>query len=400
MKKIVVLCIGICLLSLPVSSATNFYTDDSGDIVMQMTDCGAEELFVTVLEGTQRATSPDVDDDPPTGTTITDDPTPEQGEGTDEKPKVDTVEAAQLLVNILLGDNDPQPDSKSKLTEAAAQDPDQTPLDFEDLQESLLAFVRDVNWKTGLKITFRDLTWFSRFKMACKGITSLTKPLRANLETYIGNMDSQIDHATDNIIDKIADAAQTHDMSKMVRLSVSGLVDAVDTQNPFLIMLVDHETYNQMVALEPKVANLYQDMYTFFKIRAVRMPGDKYDKNTPALIDITKLGKGNYFETWHWMSDFAQRMLQLEVRGLLNAQDEKDIHIVRLKASLVRVQEQTRVEKRAAEIAFKDPQNANTLRELQQEPKKKPSLDDKARELLQKMTQEQIKALLRKYKMK
>ena len=130
------------------------------------------------------------------------------------------------------------------------------------------------------------------------------------------------------------------------------------------------------------------------------MNGEKYDVNTPDLIRVSELGKGNYFETWNLMAEFAQKMEELDGKGALTPEDEKNIHIVRLEASIRYVKEQTNVERRAAEIAFKDPQNANMVRELQQGPKKNPSLDDKARELLQKMTTEQIKALLLKYKMK
>ena len=90
----------------------------------------------------------------------------------------------------------------------------------------------------------------------------------------------------------------------------------------------------------------------------------------------------------------------LDRRGLLNPQDEKDIHIVRLEASIRYIKEQTRVEKRAAEIAMADPNNAAMVYELQHGAKKKPSLDEKALDLLKTLTPEQTKALIFKYKMK
>ena len=273
-------------------------------------------------------------------------------------------------------------------------------VDFEDLQEMLLAFVRDVNWKTGLKITYRDLTWFNRLKMACRGINQMTKPVRANFEAYIGDISSSLDQASDAIVDHLATSSRGHSFDSMARLSVWGLVNALDIRNTVLLLLVDHETYNQLVSIDPKIAQLYQDMFTFFKIRAVRMTGADYDKNTKELIRVSKLGEGNYIATWHAMAEYAQKMMVLDRRGLLNPQDEKDIHIVRLEASIRYIKEQTRVEKRAAEIAMADPNNAAMVYELQHGAKKKPSLDEKALDLLKTLTPEQTKALIFKYKMK
>ena len=220
---------------------------------------------------------------------------------------INTVEASQELINILLGRNDPQVTNKTLLTQKAAEmsDEDIDNVDFEDLQEMLLAFVRDVNWKTGLKITYRDLTWFNRLKMACRGINQMTKPVRANFEAYIGDISSSLDQASDAIVDHLATSSRGRSFDSMARLSVVGLVNAIDTKNPFLLMLVDHETYNQLVSIDPKIAQLYQDMFTFFKIRAVRMTGADYDKNTKELIRVSKLGEGNYIATWHAMAEGA-----------------------------------------------------------------------------------------------
>ena len=412
MKKLIVLIIGVCCLTMPISAATNFYVEESsGQIIWGATDCSGEEHLVAVLDK--------LPDDPPTGATASnpddDDPaaapTEEDPAANEENPAptenpatsgINTVEASQELINILLGRNDPQVTNKTLLTQKAAEmsDEDIDNVDFEDLQEMLLAFVRDVNWKTGLKITYRDLTWFNRLKMACRGINQMTKPVRANFEAYIGDISSSLDQASDAIVDHLATSSRGHSFDSMARLSVVGLVNAIDTKNPFLLMLVDHETYNQLVSIDPKIAQLYQDMFTFFKIRAVRMTGADYDRNTKELIRVSKLGEGNYISTWHAMAEYAQKMMVLDRRGLLNQHDEKDIHIVRLEASIRYIKEQTRVEKRAAEIAMADPNNAAMVYELQHGAKKKPSLDEKALDLLKTLTPEQTKALIFKYKMK
>ena len=66
-------------------------------------------------------------------------------------------------------------------------------------------------------------------------------------------------------------------------------------------------------------------------------------------------------------------------------------------SSLHYIKEQVRVEKRAAELAAKDPENAQMMQEVKQGPKKKPSLDEKARALLNRSTQEEVKRLIEKY---
>lgn len=398
MKKIIVLMVGVCLFALPATAATNFYIEEnSGRIIMGTTDCSGDEHLVTVVDPTDPSSTTN-DDDDPAPTTGDDDPEEE----TEGKTGLNYVDASQTLINTLLGKYDPKVENKSLITQNTTDidHNDIDTIDFEDLQEQFLAYVRDVNWKTGLKITYRDLTWFNRMKMACKGINQLTKPVQASFSAYVGDISSQLEEASDKLVDKIATSARGHSFDSMAKLSVVGIVNAIDTKNPFLIMLVDHETYNHMVALEPKIATLYQDMYTFFKIRAVRMAGQDYDKNTQELIRVSKLGEGNYFTTWHALAEYATKMMQLDRRGLLNPDDEKNIHIVRLEASMHYIKEQTRVEKRAAEIAMKDPKNAGMVYELQHGEKKKPSLDEKALKLLESLSQDEIKALIFKYRIK
>ena len=136
-------------------------------------------------------------------------------------------------------------------------------------------------------------------------------------------------------------------------------------------------------------------MYTFFKIRSVRM--GEFSANIKALIDVSKIGKGDSFHTWHTMAQYALKMLELDRQGKLNPEDERDIHIWRLENSMRYIKEHVRVEKRAAEIAAKDPHNAALVSQVLEGPKKKLSLDDKAIELLRKSTQAEIKHMIQKY---
>ena len=396
MKKILTLCAGICFFALPLHAMTDFYQAYNGDIVMKVTDCSGEEYYIPVLD-----TDDDDDDKNPPAAPATD-PSEEEQNNEEEKPSAQsyTAQASQLLVDLLLGNKDPRPQERSQLTQWSATTGEVDETDFEDLQETLLAYVKDVNWKTHLRITYRDLSWIKRLGMACKGVVGITKPARISLESWTGNLDQHIEQGIDAFTNTISAAARGHAMREMTHLSLLGLVDAVDTQNPFLLLLVDRQTFDEMVALEPKVATLYKDLYTFFKIRAIRMPGEQYDDNVPALIRVSELGKGNYFETWELMAKFARRMEELDGKGALNPQDEKDIHIIRLEGAVRFVQEKTNVERRAAEIAMADPKNMNIVQELKHGEKKKPSLDEKAIQLLQTLTEDEIKKLIFKYKMK
>ena len=51
MKKLIVLIIGVCCLTMPISAATNFYVEESsGQIIWGATDCSGEEHLVAVLD--------------------------------------------------------------------------------------------------------------------------------------------------------------------------------------------------------------------------------------------------------------------------------------------------------------------------------------------------------------
>ena len=388
MKKVLLCIVGFCMVALPVSAEMNFYRTANGQLIAEATDCNSAARLSSLVHLIG------LPDDPPGGTT----PEGTTPEGQDEdptQPDANVVQGISTITDALLGGDPEEPrehgisrDLEAFLDEAS----------FDERQDSFLTFVRDVNWKTGMYITFRDYNIFRRIRMACQGINQLTKPMRVNLGNYGDALDASIEKAADYEIDALAQAARAHSFTAMSKLSVLGLAIAIEKENPFLLLAMDEETYNKLVEVEPKISTLFEDMYTFFAIRSVRM-GD-YDSNTKALIKIAKLGKGDSFNTWHVMAEYGKKMLELQRQNKLTVEDEKNIHIWRLQASMTYIKEQVRIEERAADLAIEDPQNAQLVREVANGPKKKPSLDDKARELLRKSTQDEIKHLIQKYKAK
>ncbi len=396
MKKLMLLLVGMCVISLPTSAAMNFYRDANGKIVAEATTCqdAARLMSLVGLPDDPPTGQGDLPDDPPTGEDPETEQPPTEQTGTSAVSKIDAAGVQTLITAIVSSDEDLQSQSFRGVSAHVENLLDEA--NFEEWQDSFITFVRDVNWKTGMYMTFRDYSLFRRLKMACSGINQMTKPLRLNLESYTGSLDQTIEKATDAGVDKLAQAARGHSFDAMSKLSVVGLAIAIEKENPFLLLAMDEETYNKLVEVEPKIAKLFEDMYTFFAIRSVRL-GD-YGNNIKALIDITKLGKGDAFNTWHVMAEYAKKMLELDRQGKLSPDDEKQIHIWRLESSMRYVREQVRIEKRAAELAYEDPQNASLIKEVKEGPKQKPSLDEKARELLRKSTQDEIKHLIRKSK--
>ncbi len=389
MKKLILLFVGLCITVLPSSAAMNFYRSADGQIMLEATNCNDVARLVNLTR---------LPDDPPTGET------PEEAKGTEATQEdeaasstlaPDVAQGVVTVAHAFLSKEEQQPNRTDyhEISEELENFLDVA--SFEELQDSFITFVRDVNWKTGMHITFRDYSFFRRLKMACSGINQLTKPMRMNMGAYSDGIDQAIDLAANAGVDKLAQAARGHSFEAMSKLSVIGLAIAIEKENPFLLLAMDEETYHKLVEYEPQIATLFEDMYTFFSIRAVRM--GEYHQNIKALIDVAKIGKGDSFSTWHTLATYAKKMLELERQDKLNPEDEKAIHIWRLESSMHYIKEQVHVEKRAAELAAQDPNNITLIQKIQSGPKKKPSLDDKARALLKKSSQKEIEHYIRKY---
>ncbi len=383
MKKLVLL-VAIILLGLPAAAAVNFYRADNGKIMAEATTCQdvARLADLVGLPGDEDDITTTVST---TTITSTEDLTPTQA-------------GVQTVLQAVLGKDEEAPTRENTSSSVISNDlADTITIDnFNEHQEALLTFVRDVNWKTGLQLTWSDMSIFRRLRMVCTGVNQLTKPVRVNLEAYTGSLDSTIENTSDDAVEALANAARNHSFLHMAKLSLVGLVDALDKENPFLLLALDEETYSKLVEREPNVQTLFEDMYTFFKIRSVLL-GTDYNSSIKDLVRVSKIGKGNYFKTWHVLAEYAQKMLVLERQDKLTPQDEKEVHIWRLNSTMEYIREYGRVEKRAAEILAQDPKNASLIEHMQQNNKKKPSLDDKARKLIEKSTQDEIKRLLEKY---
>ena len=220
--------------------------------------------------------------------------------------------------------------------------------------------------------------------------------MRLNLEMYTGSLDNAIEKASNAVVDELAQATRDHSFAAMTKLSLVGLAMAIEKDNPFLLLGIDEDTYNKLVEMNPKIKDLFENMFIFFKIRAVRLDST-YDVNVKGLIQVTKLGQGDAFNTWKLMVQYAVNILNLDRKGRLTPKDEREIHIWKLESSLHYIKEQVRIEERAAQLAAADPANTALIAEVEAEPKKKPTLDERARELLRKSTQDEIKHLIRKY---
>ena len=411
MRKLILLFVGLCITALPSSAAMNFYRSANGQIVAEATNCQDVSRLLDLVG---------IPDDPPggnAGTAVTEGQESPTGQGTAEAaPEGDNDIPAEPNAGLTDEEKAARNQQLRQGTETLARailgpDAPYTPkgahgisknvedlldaADFEERQDSFVTFVRDVNWKTGLQITFRDFSFFRRLRMACSGINQLSKPFRVNFGAWTDGVDQTVETAADAGVNQLAKAARAHSFNAMSKLSVIGLAIAIEKENPFLLLALDEETYLKVIEVEPRVATLFEDMYTFFKIRSVRM--GEFSANIKALIDVSKIGKGDSFHTWHTMAQYALKMLELDRQGKLNPEDERDIHIWRLENSMRYIKEHVGVEKRAAEIAAKDPHNAALVTQVLAGPKKKLSLDDKAIELLRRSTQAEIKHMIQKH---
>ena len=394
MKKRLLLLVSLCVLAWPAFAGVNFYRAADGKLVLEATDCQSVVRFMNLTTLPDDPPGGDTPDDPPGTNTDDSASSGEENTVTDTNPVQAGIQT--ILQAVLSKDEEaPQrPDVAKTLSSTTATDI--TLGNFNEHQEELLTYVRDVNWKTGLQLTWRDMGFFRRLRMLCTGVNLLTKPVRVDLESYAGSLDTSIENASDAAVEALANASLNHSFSSMAKLSLVGLVDALDKENPFLLLAFDEETYSKLVERNPNVQTLFEDMYTFFKIRSVLL-GTDYNTSIKDLVRISKIGKGNYFKTWRVLAEYAKKMLELERQGKLSPQEEKEVQIWRLNSAMEYVKEVGRVEQRAAEILAKDPQNAAFVQQTQQKEKKKPSLNDKARKLIQNSTQDEIKQLLIKY---
>ena len=304
--------------------------------------------------------------------------------------------------------------------------PSQVPLTFSEqefsiAQEYLIAYVRDVNWKTGFNLTLRDLSWLKRLKVVCTGAWNSAQSFRLKLEKYDPDMDTHFQQIEDDLFDALTHGVTDAAFSQAAKLSLSGVYNAMLTTHPFLLLLINEATYKELldnpeveavarkiilneeleadesqVTDAPLIQQLADNMYRFFVYRAVFM-GEEYNNNTLPLIRVAELGKGDAFNTWAMFAQFGERMYKFEQANQLTPDTEKNIHIWKLNSIMVGINQRIKVKKRAAKIAVKDPENKKLLDKLNETDPKTPTLDQRAKKYLSKLSKEEVLYLLRTY---
>lgn len=284
-----------------------------------------------------------------------------------------------------------------------------TPLTFSEqnfdvAQAKLIAFVREVNWKTGFNLTMRDTNFFQRLKMVFTGINLYTQPMRMNLTTMYPEIENQLVDLEDELLGALQEYATASAFDKAVKLSLLGLRYAILTDKPFILLFLDEGQYNELIALDKRlhpdedsaIETLINNLYTFFTYRAVYMDND-YNANTEKLIKVAKMGDGDAPHTWEKFAEFSALMYTYDADKHLTPTEEANMHIPRLEFAMRRVKHNLEVEKKAAHIAYKDPANADIIKELNEEDPKEPTLEQEARKLLQRSTKAQIKEMIFKH---
>ena len=327
-----------------------------------------------------------------------------------------------------LFDDDPEKNTSEESggSDPVGPTPSQIPLTFSEqefsiAQEHLIAYVRDVNWKTGFNLTLRDLSWIGRLKVVCTGAWNSASSFRLKLQKYDQDIDTHFQQLEDDAFEALANAVTDAAFSQAAKLSLSGMYNAMLTTHPFLLLLINEATYKELldnpeveaiarkiilneelkadesqVTDAPLIQQLADNMYRFFVYRAVFM-GEEYNQNTKPLLQVAKLGKGDAFNTWAMFAQFGERMYKFEQADQLTPDAEKSIHIWKLRSIMAGIKRTVKVKKRAAEIAIEDPENKKALDKLNETDPKNPTLDQQAKKYLSKLSKEEVLYLLRTY---
>lgn len=342
MKKILSLCVGLFLstMYMPLHAEINFSQDANGRIIVETTDCQEAQQLLQVA------------DDHPTTTTVA-----------DEKLSTPLTFSGQ---------------------------------DFQIAQSKLIAYVRDINWKTGFHLTMRDANFWQRCRMVMTGINTYTKPFRLQLDAIDSQADEHLEELENTIIDALEDNATHAAFRGLAKMSLTGIHDVLMGENPFILLVLDEKTYNALRELDPKVEELANNLYQFFVYRAVYMEED-FNENTKPLIKLAAIGKGDAYNTWALMAHFAKEMYENQETKSLTPKTEREMHIWQMKAAMERIKYLLDVRKRAAKIAYDDPENADLVEAVNQNEARKPTLKQAALNYLKTLSREEIKELIRQY---
>ena len=271
---------------------------------------------------------------------------------------------------------------------------------FKKMQGELLTYVQKVNWETDLNFTPRDTSGLLHMcKYVCQRVNSVYQDFNGKRNDQVAYRNSR--RIADKIATKIAktleDSSRKHMCNHIMCLTTDELVRIVEVENPFVLFAVDLDTFKEAISIEPEVANLYKNMFKFFKDRATLVGGD-YSPNTKELLRISRPGKDGYFETWKELAQFAQHSKELDSQGQLNPRTEMAAQIKILEVAMLHIADQTAVKREVTKQLKKDPANRAAAKELKRHIKR-PTQKQRAREYLNNnaMTVDEAAKWIRKY---
>ncbi len=259
---------------------------------------------------------------------------------------------------------------------------------FKKMQSEFLTYVQKVNWETNLGFTPEDASWLlSTCKYICQGINKICQASNPKDANKFANKLSK----------SLEDASRRGACNYIMCLTIEELVRRVEVENPFILFAVDLDTFKEAIRIEPEVANVYKNMFKFFKNRATMVGGD-YNQNTKELLRIYEFGEKNYFETWKELAQFAQHSKELDSKGQLNPKTEMVAQIKILEVAMLHIADKTKLKREVAKQLKKNPANRAAAKELKRN-SKRPTRKQRASEYLNNntMTVEEAAKWIRKY---
>ncbi len=264
---------------------------------------------------------------------------------------------------------------------------------FKKMQGEFLTYVQKVNWETDMNLTPRDSGWLLRAcKYVCQGF-------RSDGSMGINSKEEKkfLSKTAHKITKKVGDAFRKYTCNQIMCLTIEELVRIAEVENPFILLAVDLDTFKEVINLEPKVAEMYKNMFKFFKARATMVGGD-YNKNTKELLRISSFGENGYFETWKELAQFAQHSKELDSKGQLNPQTEMAAQIKILEVAMIHLADKIKVQREIAKQLRKNPAVRAAAKDLKRNTKR-PTRKQRASDYLNNnnMTVDEAAKWIRKY---
>ena len=271
---------------------------------------------------------------------------------------------------------------------------------FKKMQAELLTYVQKTNWETDLNFTPRDTDLLLHMcKYVCQRVNYVYQGFigRRNDQFAYRRSQKTADKIATKITKTVGDASRKHMCNYIMCLTTEELVRIIEVENPFVLFAIDLDTFKEAISIEPEVANLYKNMFKFFKDRATLVGGD-YSQNTKELLRVSRPGEDGYFETWKELAQFAQHSKEQDSKGQLNPKTEMAAQIKILEVAMLHIADQTKVKREVAKQLKKDPANRAAANELKRNIKR-PTQKQRAIDYLNNntMTVDEAAKWIRKY---